>query len=168
MERRTKIVLIGSLVANLFLAGALAGALVIGSQTLRERGPGPRAGGPGAWTAFQSIPQERRETIRALMREPAMEAAEDFRAGREARRVAAEAIAAPVYDPVAVAAALTQARDHDAQARARLDAALASRLAQLSVEERAAFAEAMTRGRMLIRGPGGEGRGGRGGPPGGR
>jgi len=167
MERRAKIVLIGSLVANLFLAGALAGALVVGSQTLRERGPGPRAGGPGAWTAFQAIPQERREAIRALMREPAMEAAEDMRAAREARRAAAEAIAAPVYDPIAVAVALTQARDHDAQGRARLDAALASRLAQLSAEERAAFAEAMSRGRMP-RGGGGEGRGGRGGPPGGR
>lgn len=168
MDRRTKILVVASLVVNLFLAGALIGVLVIGAQMLDDRGSDRR--GPdrqGVWTAFQAIPEARRDELRQMMREPAMAAREDMRAAREARRVASELIKAPTYDAAAVEVALRQAREHDAAARATVDAALATRLAQLSPQERALFAEVMTHGRGMRmehrerRGPPGEG----GGPP---
>jgi len=167
MDRRAKTILIASLVANLFLAGALVGALVVGSRMIHERTEVRRGDRPGVWSAVQAIPPERRQMLREVMREQAREAGPDLQAGREARQAAARLIAEPVYDAVAVAAALERAREFDAQARAKVDAGLAKRLGQLTPEERATFASVMTRG---PRG-GGPGRGPRGdrgpgaGPP---
>jgi uncharacterized membrane protein len=162
MDRRSKIVLVASVAANLFLAGALIGALVVGSRLVHERTEARRGGDrPGVWSAVQAVPPERRRALRQVMREQALQAAPDLRAARDARRTAAQLIAVPVYDAAAVEAALKRARDYDSRARAKIDAALAARLAQFSPEERAAFA------RVMIRGPRGGGPG-RGGPGGGR
>ena len=171
MEGRTKILVIASLVVNLFLAGALIGVLVIGAQMMQERGRDRR--GPdrqGVYSAFQAIPEARRDVLRQMMREPAMAAREDMRAAREARRTASELIKAPTYDAAAVEVALRQAREHDAAGRAKLDAALAARLVELTPQERALFADVMNRGpggmRGGRRGPGGQGGPGpQGGPP---
>ena len=162
MDRRTKTILIVSLTANLFLVGALIGTLILGSRLAHERTEARRGDRPGVWSAMQSIPPERQRVLRQMMREQAMRAAPDLRAAREARRAAARLIAAPSYDPAAVEAALRRARDHDLQARAKVDAALAVRLGELTAQERAAF------GQVMLRGPrGGRGRrdGSRGGPP---
>lgn len=166
MDGRAKIILIASIVANLFLAGALGGALVVGSRFVHERGEARRGDRPGMLNAVQAIPPERRQLLRQVMREQAMAARPDLQAAREARRDAARLIGAATYDAAAVEASLKQARDSDLAARAKIDAALATRLAQLTPEDRAAFAQVMMRG---PRGGDGRGRGrdgrGPGGPP---
>jgi uncharacterized membrane protein len=155
MDGRTRFLIIASLVVNLFLAGALIGVLVVGAKLVHDRDYARRVDDDraGARNAFQAIPPERRRELARLLRQPAVEAAPDLRASREARRHAAELIAAPNYDAAAVEAALKQARDREFQARAKIDAALASRLAQLSPQERAGF------GQMMVRGPRGFDRG---------
>jgi uncharacterized membrane protein len=161
---RSRIVLIASVVANVFLVGALIGALIIGQRLMHDRGDVRRGDRPGMLNAVQSISPERRQMLREVMREQALKAAPDLRAGRQARRAAAELIAAPTYDAVAVERAFKLARDYETTARAKIDAALATRLGQLSPDDRAAFA------RVMVRGPrggrGGRGRDGRGEPDG--
>lgn len=156
MDGRTRFLMIASLVVNLFLAGALVGIIVVGARAFHDRDEARRDddGRPGMWSAFQAIPRERRQELRAMMREPAIAAAPELRAAREARSEAARLIAEPNYDVAKVSAALKLARDHEAQARAAIDAGLASRLGQLTAEERAAFGRIMLRG---PRGPGGDG-----------
>ena len=169
MNGKAKIILIVSLVANLFLAGALVGALIIGSKLMHDRGAERRGDRPGMLNAVQSISPERRQMLRDVMREQALKAASDLGAARDARRAAAELIAVPVYDGTAVDLALKRAREHETAARAKIDAALAARLGQLSPEDRAAFAQVMMRGSRGglggRKGRDGRGRSGDGGPP---
>jgi uncharacterized membrane protein len=100
------------------------------------------------------------------MRAQALDAAPDLREAGEARREAARLMAADQYDATAVAAALARARAADGRARARIDATLASRLAEFSPEERAVFARVMMRGPDRRGGRGRRGgRDGRGPPP---
>ncbi len=167
MSRGWKIAIGVSLALNLFLVGAVVGVLVVGARTLMERADFRRDGGGGrVFAAFQALPQDRRQALRAMMREQAMDAAPDMRAAAEARRHAEQLMAADRYDASAVAAALTEARQAEDRARARLDSTLAARLATLTPQERVVFAQVMMRGPP--RGPRG-GRGGRGdgSPPGG-
>ena len=164
MDGRAKIILVASIVVNLFLAGALAGALVVGSRFVQERSEARGGDRPGMLRAVQAVPSERRQLLREVMRDQALAARPDLQAARQARRNAARLIGAETYDAAAVEAALKQAREADLAARAKIDTALAARLAELTPEDRAAFA------RVMMRGPrGGEGRGrgprGPGGPP---
>jgi len=148
MSGRWRILLIASLVLNLFLAGAVAGGLVVGAKVLRERTEARRAEGQRMAAAFQVLAPERRTALREIMRDQARSAAPDMREAREARREAMRLIAADPYDPKAVTAALDRAREAEDRARARIDATLAARLAELQPQERATFA-----GRLMF-GPG--------------
>lgn len=159
MSRGWKIALAVSLVLNLFLIGAAVGVAVVGSRVLGERAEVRRpAQAQRVFAAFQVLPPERRAALREIMRAQALSAAPDLRAAAEARREASRLIAAPQYDVKAVTAALAQAREAEGRARARIDATLAARLAELTPQERTTFA------RVLTRGPGRRGRG-PGGPP---
>jgi uncharacterized membrane protein len=159
MQGRTRILFIVSLVLNLFFVGAAVGALAVGAKMLRDREDFRRGGRPGMLSAVETIPEARRHAIQQMMREQALAAAPEIRASRAARRRAASLIAAPSYDVAAVSAALKEARDREAAARAKIDTAIASRLAELSPTERARF------GRVMLRGPGlGDRRGYGGGP----
>jgi uncharacterized membrane protein len=128
---------------------------------VRERFDARRGDRPAMLNAVQAIPPARRQLLFQVMREQALQAAPDLRSAREARQTAAQLIAVPVYDAVAVEGALKRAREHDLAARAKVDAALAARLARFTPEERAAYANLMMRG-PRGGGPGGPGGGGRG------
>jgi uncharacterized membrane protein len=162
MSRRWKIILAISLVANLFLVGAGLGVFVVGSRLIGERADLRRGGdNQRIAQAFQSLPPDRRQALQDIMRVQALSSASDLQAARQARQDAARLMAANPYDPAAVTAALTRAREAEGRARAGIDATLAMRLASLSPQERQMFS------RLLIRGPGrGGGRGGHGGPEG--
>jgi uncharacterized membrane protein len=173
MSDRWKIILAVSLAVNLFLIGAGVGVAVVGARMMGEHSDF-RHGGYGGYgagndggritSAFQSLPPERRQALRDLMRAQALDAAPDLQVAREARQEATRLMTADPYDAAAVTAALAKGRDADARARARIDATLASRLASLTPQERQMFS------RLLMRGPGRGGggprgpRGGQGGP----
>jgi len=160
MSNRWKILLIVSVVLNLFLAGAVVGGLFVGTRTLRDRIELRRPDGQRMVMAFQALPPDRRSALRDIMRAQALDAAPDMRAAAEARREAGRLIAAEPYDAKAVDAALQRSLEAENRARERINATLAQRLGELRPEERSAFA------RFLLRGPGRHGpRPPRGGPP---
>lgn len=165
MDKRTRVILIASLTANLFLGGAVIGGVIAGSRML-ERHDNRRGERGGMLTAFSSIPEDRRGEIRRTLRGDAEAARPQLEAARAARRRVAELIAAPDYDPTAVASAMALAREADGRARTLIDDGMAKRLAQLTPEERKIFSTVMNRGPRGDRGqrgPGGPG--GRRGPP---
>lgn len=158
-DRHLKLLLAISLIANIFLIGIGIGVGVMGARMLSDR---MQMRGPAVWQAAQALPQEDRQMLRRMLRERAVTAAPYVRAARQARREAAQLIAAPNYDAAAVAAALARARTSETQARSEIDSAIISILPNLDPNRRAALAEALVNARM-----GGGGRGGRGGPRGG-
>ena len=105
-DRQLKLLLAASLVVNIFLIGIGIGVGVMGARMLRDR---MQARAPAVWQAAQALPQEDRQLLRRMLRERAERAAPYVRAAREARREAAQLIAAPKYDAAAVAAALARA-----------------------------------------------------------
>lgn len=165
MDKRARIILIVSLVANLFLGGAVIGGVIAGAK-LMDRHENRRGERGGMLTAFRNIPEDRRMEIRRTLRGDVEAARPALEAARAARRKVAQLIAAPDYDPAAVAAAMAEARGADGRARALVDDGMAKRLAQLTPEERKIFSTVMDRGPRGDRGPGPRGgRGDRKGPP---
>lgn len=162
MEKRAKIILVASLVANLFLGGAVIGGVIAGAKLL-DRHENRRGERGGMLTAFRNIPEDRRTEIRRTLRGDVEAARPALEAARAARRKVARLIAAPDYDPAAVAAAMAEARDAEGRARALVDEGLAKRLAQLTPDERRIFSTVMDRGPRGDRGR--SGRGDRKGPP---
>jgi uncharacterized membrane protein len=155
---RWKIAIAVSLALNLFLVGSMVGVLVVGLRAFGEHAEVRRGRGPDLSAAFQALPESRRQAFREVMRAQALSAGPDLREAAAARRQATQLMAAEPYDAAAVSDALARARAADGRARARIDATLATRLAEFSPQERALFARVMTRG------PEGR-RGRRGGPP---
>ena len=158
MSPRWKIAVAVSLALNLFLIGSMVGVLVVGLRIFGERAEVSGGRGGDLNAAFQALPEARRQALREIMRNQAIDAAPDLRAAAAARREATQLMGTEPYDSAAVSAALTRAREADGRARARIDATLATRLAELSPQERTLFA------RVMMRGPGGR-RGGPGGRP---
>jgi uncharacterized membrane protein len=146
MNGRWNILLVVSLVLNLFLAGAIGGAVVVGTRFLGERDGRRGDDGRRVNQAFAALAPERRDQLREIMRAQALNAAEDVALARQARVEAVELASAESYDPVAVGAALERARAADGRARARIDTALAARLAEFTQEERAQFSRLLLRG----------------------
>jgi len=149
-SRTTRILLAASLVLNLFLLGAGVGGAVMFDR-FRDREHARRA--PALHAAMRELPAERQEALKAVVREAALAARPDFREARQARRRAAELAAAPVFDPVAVRAELTRARDAELRGRAKLEGGLLSAMQGMDAQSRAAVAPALSR-------PGGKARGG--------
>ncbi|HTI67223.1 MAG TPA: periplasmic heavy metal sensor [Caulobacteraceae bacterium] len=160
MNRGWKIAVAVSLALNLFLAGSIVGVLVVGARMIGERADVRRGRGPDMNAVLQALPQARRAALREIMRAQALDAAPDLREAAAARRQALQLMGAAPYDAAAVASALERARAADGRARARIDATLATRLGELSPQERTLFARMMTRGgEGLGRGRRGDGQG---------
>ena len=129
-----KVALAASLVVNVFALGALGG---LAYARLR---PGPARGsvmtqaaaalGPAEQVAFRRMLRDRLVQDRPLIRD-----------SRQARRRAMDQLAAPAFDPAAVAASLAQARSDDTAVRAHVEEGVARFAAGLSPAERAAFAD---------------------------
>jgi uncharacterized membrane protein len=131
---RARWVLIGSLCLNLLLLGGMGGAV------LRHGGdhPPPPAGldPVSLMRAMHSLPDDRRDEARAILRDhrPKFEAQRPAR--HAARKAIAERLAAEPFDGAALATALDAARVADAAGRAVIDDAFVEFAAQLSPESR--------------------------------
>lgn len=141
MSARTRLLLIGSLVLNLFLIGAGVGAAIYGRRLLHdyagERPPTPLA------IAARSLAPAVRERLKAHMRGEALKVRPDFDAARQARNQAAQLAAAPVFDRNAVTERLAEARQDETRARLALEAALLDFMQTASPEDRARLAPAL-------------------------
>jgi uncharacterized membrane protein len=141
MTGRSRILLIVSLALNLFLVGAIVGGLVVG-QRLRAQRPPPM--GPALWAAARDLPKEQRAAYREILRG---ETRRQLRAAREARAEAWSGLTEEPLDADAVRRRLAVARALDSQARGALEDRIVAFAETLSPEDRARFAEGLTRQR---------------------
>lgn len=137
LPRRWRILLIGSLALNLLVAGALVGALLHGPADDRRRSRGE--------PLVNALPDTDRAALRNRLQRP----------DRDQRRARFQSLLAILradpFDPDALRAMLTTERDLG-NARARLsEDAIIARLAEMSLAERAAYAERLAR--LVRRGP---------------
>ena len=145
MSGRARIVLVISLILNVFLIGIGIGVLVTGARIAPAQAQ--RRPLINIWRAADALPQAEREAFRNMLRDKALEVEPDMKSVRLARREAAALISQPDYDPGAVAQALERARVGETKARSELDAAMIEHLKRLPPAERAALADAMVRSR---------------------
>jgi uncharacterized membrane protein len=146
VSRRVRLLIIASLALNLFLAGLIASALVLGEggRGTDDRGRrGPRA----FWAASEQLPAAKGEALRAMLRTHAEQSRPQVRQLRAAREAAADAMARQPYDPAAVSAALEQARNQELALRRSFDQAVIAHAAQLDPADRVVLAEALRRRR---------------------
>ena len=138
MSLRLKIILTVSLIVNVFLIGIGIGVVVTGARlTPAQAAKRPV---PNIWLASEALPPADRLAFRQMLRQEAASVQPELKSVRLARREAAALIAQPNYDPVAVQAALQQAREGETHARGEIDAAFAAYLVKLTPKQRADMA----------------------------
>ena len=130
--------LIASVVANVFLAGALAG----GAVWLRSGKP---AQGYSLEAAGGRLPDQQRTLFRKALREVRRESRDIILDGQQARREAADLLRQPVLDTAALSAALERARNADVTVRTRLEQRIIEFAAAGSAEDRSVLAEGLAR-----------------------
>ncbi|KAA1008251.1 periplasmic heavy metal sensor [Paraburkholderia panacisoli] len=140
--RTWKVVLMASLVLNVFLLGAIVGgayqwfaahgaiAPVLAQQrTLRF--------------AAQTLSVERQQAFIDGLKNARRDGRQFAREGREGRRDVLRLLAAPQFDRAALDAALARTRAADSSLRAQVEGSVADFAATLSPEERVRFAESL-------------------------
>ena len=142
MERRQLIVvLVASVVLNVFLVGAAVAYLMLGPKL----GHASHAHAQ-AIAAAERLDPEHRQPYRQMLKQQGRAAKPLFREAKLARRDAASLFAAQTYDRAAVAAALDRSRRAEFQGRAQLENAMLDFAAGLTPRERAALAVTLRRG----------------------
>ncbi len=132
--RKLKIALAVSVAVNLFVVGALAGGLVVGARYLADRSPPPEP--PAFRQSVDRLDPEQSERVRQSLRQSALEARDDFRRSRAARREAVELAGAESFDADAVRARLAESREAELRARARLEDGTVEIMQTLEREDR--------------------------------
>jgi len=152
--------LVVSLIANALLIGVLIGG------GLGQRKAGPPAGGgiPGNEQALmrgidRSLPDDQRRLVRRAFREAFAESRAERVAVREARQRLSRLLAAETYDAEAVRESFKRLREADTAMRARMQDVLAEQFGTLSLSQRRAIIEDLSRRRPRRGGPDGERRG---------
>jgi uncharacterized membrane protein len=96
MTPRLKILLVASLVLNVFLLGSAAGVMLMRQRLVEFAAP--RAEGP-AFRGVSALEPEQRQAFRRLMRERMDEIRPRAREAHAARRAVREALAQPTFAP---------------------------------------------------------------------
>ena len=154
-SRGLTIALVVSLVVNVFVIGAVGGAIGMRQRVVEQRGR--PAGGNPLMRVAERLPEDVRGRYVAAMRGQAQANRHKMIQAREARAEAMRAFADEPYDAAAAAAALARARVAEDAMRATLETTVVEFAKDLGPAERKVIAQGL-RG-----GPNG-GRRGRGGP----
>lgn len=142
MSRRALfIVMFVSLALNLFILGAVAGALFLGDRFHRPR-PFVR-GAPPMFAAAAMLPQAEQSAYEDALRSAAGVAGPKLRQAREIRRDAWVRMGADPVDAAAVTADLDRARGLEAQAREDVDHRIVDFAAHLPAADRSRLAQAL-------------------------
>jgi len=145
MSRRALLIsLIVSVAVNLFVIGAVVGALAIGSRMHQGRPGGFRAAGP-LWGAAEGLSPERQDAYRAALRGEAGVVGGKLRAARQARREAWLSLNEEHFDPKVAVVALDRARALEFEARGDVERRIVNFAATLTPAERARLAEGLAR-----------------------
>ncbi|MGF6788689.1 periplasmic heavy metal sensor [Paraburkholderia sp. 35.1] len=141
--RSWKFALLGSVVLNVFLLGAIAGGAY---QWFAAHGANPPAAAQDRralrFAAEPLSPQQRQAFIDGL-KSARRDGRQYARDAREGRREVLRLLAAPKFDRAALDAALARTRAADVSLRAMVEASVADFAATLTPEERVEFAESL-------------------------
>ena len=140
--RSWKIVLIASLVFNVFLLGAIVGGAY---QWFTARGATApvRAQQFALRFAADGLSADRQKAFVDGLKNARREGRQYAREAREGRRDVLSLLAAPQFDRAALDAALARTREADSRLRAQVEGSVADFAASLSPEERVAFADSL-------------------------
>ena len=157
--RTLRIVLICSLVVNIFLIGGLVGAGIVWKRVEAQR-PLAGMGRPQRLrlAAMSLSPQYRRQ-LRRVVTETVLSLRPQAEEARAARQEAGRLLVQPRLDRAALDAAITGARVADVAIRTRLESSVIDFAATLPVSERIALGDALVR--MGRQGQGAKGDGNR-------
>lgn len=141
MKRRTMILLVASLVVNVFLIGLIGGTVW---HWTHDRGMGFRSG----WRmrVAESLPQPQRQILRQAIHDTVRQALPRLRESGAARAEAARLFVQPQFDANAINAKLDQARASDMQLRTDLEHRMIQFAATLPQDQRKKMAEALKEG----------------------
>jgi uncharacterized membrane protein len=144
MRQRTLLILLFvSLAVNLFVVGALVGALVLGARLHGLVGRGPRLGGPPMAVAARVLSPDQAQAFRQMLREEASAVGPKIRQARQLRRDALGRLAGEPLDPQPILRDLGSARALEAEARGEVDQRIVEFAARLPADQRARLGEAL-------------------------
>lgn len=144
MTKRLRIVLIASLVLNLFVVGGLVGGAIMWQRAQVTR-PMAALGRPAIRQAAAALSPEYRKQFRDAFRATAQSLRPQAVAARKARQDVAALLALPGYDGAALDAAIRRSREADMQVRTALEARTMAFMKSLPAEERIAFGKELIR-----------------------
>jgi uncharacterized membrane protein len=142
--RSWKALVVGSVLLNVFLLGAIAGG-AWRWFAVHGTAQAPHAQRLALRFATDELTPERQQQFLDTLRAARREDREYARAGREDRRQVLDLLAAPQLDRPALDAALARTREADSAMRAQVESAVADYAASLTPEERVTFAAGLER-----------------------
>ncbi|HDR8857978.1 periplasmic heavy metal sensor [Burkholderia territorii] len=145
-ERGWKIVLVGSIVLNVFMLGAIGGGAYQWLATHRDL---HGAWLPGQRTALRfaadGLSDERQREFAAALKAARKDGRDFAREGRDGRITVLDLLAAPQLDRAAIDAALDRTRAADSALRAQVERSVVDFAATLTPDERAKFVDGLRR-----------------------
>ncbi|MFD1554203.1 periplasmic heavy metal sensor [Paraburkholderia silviterrae] len=139
-----KALIVGSVLLNVFLLGAIAGG-AWRWFAVHGTAQAPQAQRMALRFATDELPPERQQQFLDALKAARREGREYARAGRDDRRQVLDLLAAPQIDRPALDAALAHTREADLAMRTQVESAIADYAATLTPEERAKFAQGLER-----------------------
>jgi uncharacterized membrane protein len=150
-SRTLRIVLIVSLILNVFFIGGMVGAAVMWQRVEAQR-PLAGIGRPARLRqAAEALAPENRRALRQAVRASAQSLKPEVERAREARREAGRLLIQPELDRAALDAELGRARAADIAIRTGLETAVVEFASRLPADERIALAEGLDRSGTLRR-----------------
>lgn len=147
--RSLRILLLASLVLNMFLVGGITGAAIMWSRTETQR-PLNGVGRPARLRqASEALQPDNRRALRQAVRAAARSVRPQAERARAARIEARDLLTKPDFDRAAFETALARARADDIAIRTRLEQSVVGVVATLPVEERVVLAKGLERSGAL-------------------
>ncbi|MCA8061564.1 periplasmic heavy metal sensor [Burkholderia sp. AU38729] len=145
-ERGWKFILVGSVVLNVFMLGAIGGGAYQWFSTHRDL---RAAGAPASHTALRfaadELPDARQQEFVAALKAARKDGRDFAREGRDDRITVLDLLAAPQLDRTAIDAALERTRAADTALRAQVERSVVDFAATLTPDERAKFVDGLRR-----------------------
>jgi uncharacterized membrane protein len=140
--RASKLFLLGSLLLNVFLFGAIAGGAY---RWVAAERPAAVAPVNGLRFATQDLSIERQKQFRQMLRQTRRDSLPLAEASRDGRIEVARLLSAASFDRGALDAALARTRSADIERRKRLEDGIASFAQTLTLDERLKLADGVAR-----------------------
>ncbi|RQR38071.1 hypothetical protein DIE23_03945 [Burkholderia sp. Bp9143] len=145
-ERGWKFILVGSVVLNVFMLGAIGGGAYQWFSTHRDpHGTGMRGQRTALRFAADELSDARQQEFTAALKAARKDGRDFAREGRDGRITVLDLLAAPQLDRAAIDAALDRTRAADSALRGQVERSVVDFAATLTPDERAKFVDGLRR-----------------------